>query len=65
MKSEHEREALRQYIIDNVVTSGEAIDILGFSRVRLSQIVKMGSIVPIKRGIYLKQDIEEYKRSMS
>ena len=62
-KSPQEREARRNYIIDQIVTSGEATEILGLSRVRLHQLVKQGFIKPIESGIYLKDDITEYKKA--
>lgn len=63
VKSKHEREALRSYIQSNILTSKEAIEILGFSRMRLNQLVQGGIIEPIQTGVYLKDDIIAYNES--
>jgi hypothetical protein len=57
MKSRKERDKLRKEIAAAIVSSKEALDMLGFSRMRLSQIVQEERIVPIRSGIYLKDDI--------
>lgn len=57
MKSTVEREALRNYINDNIMESKEAIEMLGFSRERLRQLVSEGRIKTIRKGLYLKDDI--------
>ena len=61
--SEKEREKRRNQIRDEIISSKEALEILGFSRMRLSQIVNDGRITPIRDGIYLKDDIIAFKES--
>lgn len=61
--SEEEREKRRNQIRKEILTSKEALEILGFSRARLNQIVKDGRIIPIRSGIYLKDDIIAFKKS--
>ena len=61
--SEEEREKRRNQIRNEILTSKEALEILGFSRARLNQIVKDGRIIPIRSGIYLKDDIIAFKKS--
>lgn len=62
IKSEEERKKARESIRDQILTSKEVLDILGFSRVRLSQVVKDGRIEPICDGIYLKDDIAAFQK---
>jgi hypothetical protein len=57
------REKRRNQIREEIISSKEAIDILGFSRTRLNQIVTDGRIVPIRKGIYLKDDIIAFRDS--
>lgn len=54
---------VREYIDNNILTSKEATEILGFSSQYLNQLVKEGKLVPIRKGqgIYLKKDIYELK----
>lgn len=63
IKTKHEREALRNYIKENIITSKEAVDILGFSRARLNQLVQNGIIIPVQNGVYLKDDIIAYNET--
>lgn len=58
-----ERDRKRDEIRDAIISSKEALEILGFTRVRLSQIVADGRIVPIRSGIYLKDDILAFKEN--
>ncbi|NLW16082.1 MAG: helix-turn-helix domain-containing protein [Firmicutes bacterium] len=53
---------LRRLIIeDELLTSGEVCELLGFSRERLKQICQDGRIRPLKRGIYMKSEILAFK----
>lgn len=63
MSNAEEREKRRNQIREEIISSKEALEILGFSRMRLSQIVSDGRIVPIRKGIYLKADIIAFKNS--
>lgn len=54
---------LRQWVHDNVMTTPEAIEILGVSRSRLSHLIRNGKITPIKKlgctSLFLKSDLEK------
>ena len=63
MRNAEEREKRRNQIREEILSSKEAIEILGLSRMRLSQIVNDGRIIPIRKGIYLKDDIIAFKKS--
>ena len=63
MSNAEEREKRRNQIREEIISSKEAVEILGFSRARLNQIVKEGRITPIRNGIYLKDDIIAFKKS--
>ncbi|PGP00478.1 helix-turn-helix domain-containing protein [Bacillus cereus] len=53
----------REWARANVMTTPEAIEILGISRARLSHMIRNGKIVPIKKlgctSIFLKSDLEK------
>ncbi len=55
------QEELRKLIIDNVVDSAEASEMLGCSRQFLDSLVKRGKIVPIyassKARLFLRADV--------
>lgn len=61
--SAEERKKRRDQIREEIISSKEALEILGFSRMRLSQIVNDGRITPIRKGIYLKDDIIAFQKS--
>ncbi len=48
-------------IKNSVVTSREVTELLGISRARLSQLVKTGKLTPIKKNLFLINDILERK----
>lgn len=50
---------LKENIIDVIVTSHEAIDILGITRARLCQLNKAGKLIPVKKNLYYLKDIQE------
>ncbi|AUN08939.1 hypothetical protein CF081_19495 [Clostridium botulinum] len=56
------REELIKIIQDNTMDSVEVAKYLGISRQRLSSLNTAGKLVAIKKGIYLKQDVEERKK---
>ena len=62
MKSKKIRKERREQIANEILTSKEVQEILGFSRVRLNQVVKNGKITPIRQGLYLKDDILAYQQ---
>ncbi|MCB8818878.1 type IV toxin-antitoxin system AbiEi family antitoxin domain-containing protein [Desulfosporosinus shakirovi] len=47
---------------DRVFTSREVIEFLGVSRARLSQLVKGGKLVPIKKGIFMIDEVKQRKK---
>ncbi|MCU5578871.1 helix-turn-helix domain-containing protein [Bacillus toyonensis] len=53
----------RQWVYDNVLTTPEAIELLGISRARLSNMIKSGKIVPTKKlgctSLFLREDLEK------
>lgn len=58
----------RKWVHDNVMTTPEAIEILGVSRSRMSNMIKNGKIVPIKKlgcvSLFLKSDLEKKKEEL-
>ncbi|MFP7171963.1 DNA-binding protein [Terribacillus halophilus] len=59
------KEQLIQFLQQNVLTSSEAIEFLGITRGRLSQLIKSEKIVPVKRSgkdsWFLREDLEVRK----
>jgi DNA-binding Xre family transcriptional regulator len=53
-----EREELIKLIQDNTMDSTEAVEYLGISKQRLSDMNRTGKLVAVKKGIYLKIDVE-------
>lgn len=57
-----------QWVHDNVMTTPEAIEILGVSRSRMSNMIKNGKIAPIKKlgcvSLFLKSDLEKKKEEL-
>lgn len=53
----------RQWVRDNVLTTPEAIELLGISRSRLSHLIRNGKIVPLKKlgctSLFLREDLEK------
>lgn len=53
----------RKWVHDNVMTTPEAIEILGISRSRLSHLIRNGKIVPVKKlgctSLFLREDLEK------
>ncbi|ONK23741.1 DNA-binding protein [Bacillus sp. VT-16-64] len=56
---------LRVFLKDEVVTTSEAIEIIGCSRQNLKQLVDYGTLVPIKQTprerLFLKSDVLNYQ----
>lgn len=55
------REELMEFLKEEVVNTSEAIEIIGCSRQNLSQLIKSGSLTPIressKERLFLKTDV--------
>ncbi|MED2708640.1 helix-turn-helix domain-containing protein [Bacillus toyonensis] len=53
----------REWVHDNVLTTPEAIELLGISRSRLSHLIRNGKIVPTKKlgctSLFLREDLEK------
>ncbi|WP_242284714.1 helix-turn-helix domain-containing protein [Bacillus cereus] len=53
----------RRWVYDNVLTTPEALSILGVSRARMSRMIKDGKITPIKKqgctSLFLREDLEK------
>lgn len=62
------REDLRRFVAEEVLNSTETIEFLGISRARLSQYIKEGKLMPIKKlpkdSLFLKADLEEKKKEL-
>lgn len=56
-----EREALIKLIQDSTMESAEVIEYLGISKQRLSDMNRTGKLIAVKKGIYLKTDVEARK----
>ncbi|MDO8160432.1 helix-turn-helix domain-containing protein [Bacillus toyonensis] len=54
---------LRRWVYDNVLTTPEAIELLGISRARLSHMIRNGKIIPLKKlgctSLFLREDLEK------
>lgn len=57
------RNQLRELIKDNTMEAAEVREYLGISKQRLSN-MNHSKLVPLKKGIYLKQDVEEIKKDL-
>ncbi|MEH7668968.1 helix-turn-helix domain-containing protein [Bacillus sp. JJ689] len=53
----------RKWAYDNILTTPEAIELLGISRSRLSHLIKKGKITPLKKqgctSLFLREDLEK------
>ncbi|MFJ6030588.1 helix-turn-helix domain-containing protein [Bacillus toyonensis] len=53
----------RKWVYENVYTTPEAIELLGISRARLSNMIRNGKITPIKKlgctSLFLREDLEK------
>lgn len=56
-----DRGELIKLIKDNTMDSSEAAEYLGISKQRLSDMNRQSKLVAIKKGIYLKEDVEKRK----
>lgn len=53
---------IKQFISENIISTGEAAEILGCSRQYINQLVKENKLIPIKKinyiTLFLKSDVE-------
>ncbi|MCY8932520.1 helix-turn-helix domain-containing protein [Bacillus atrophaeus] len=61
-----EREAIKRFLNEETVNTSEAIEILGFTRQYLNQLVKSGELEPMKEmprdRLFLKEDILDFQK---
>ncbi|MGJ0848659.1 helix-turn-helix domain-containing protein [Tissierella praeacuta] len=55
------REELFKFISDNIMDTEEVTEYLDISRQRLYDLIKKDILVPIRKGIYLRADVEKRK----
>lgn len=55
-------EEIKQFISENIISTGEAAEILGCTRQYVNQLVKENKLIPIKKinyiTLFLKSDVE-------
>ncbi len=60
------REEVEKFIVNEVLTSSEVLDLLGVTRQTLNSLVKRGKLKPVKElsreKLFLRHDVEERKR---
>ncbi|WP_259425315.1 helix-turn-helix domain-containing protein [Bacillus velezensis] len=61
-----ERDAIKRFLNEETVNTSEAIEILGFTRQYLNQLVKNGELEPMKEmprdRLFLKEDILDFQK---
>jgi len=55
------RAEMIRFIQENTMESSEVISYLNITKQRLSDLKRTGKLTAIKKGIYLKSDVEERK----
>ncbi|KRU40023.1 helix-turn-helix domain-containing protein [Clostridium sporogenes] len=58
-----DREELIKIIQENTMDSSEVAKYLGISKSRVSNLNRDKKLVAVKKGIYLKMDVEERKKN--
>ncbi|QXE20014.1 helix-turn-helix domain-containing protein [Clostridium sp. 001] len=56
-----DRDELIKLIQENTMNSSEVVEYLGVSKQRLSDMNRQGKLIAIKKGIYLREDVEKRK----
>ncbi|HBJ2614707.1 TPA: helix-turn-helix domain-containing protein [Clostridium botulinum] len=59
------REELIKLIEENIMESKEVVEYLGISKQRLSDMNRTGKLKAVKKGIYLKSDVEKRKKEQN
>lgn len=58
----------REWAFFNILTTPEVLEILGISRARMSQMIKQGKIVPLKKqgaiSLFLREDVEKKREEL-
>ncbi|WFE15341.1 DNA-binding protein [Bacillus atrophaeus] len=61
-----ERDAIKRFLNEEIVNTSVAIEILGFTRQYLNQLVKNGELEPMKEmsrdRLFLKEDILDFQK---
>ncbi|MBV1817351.1 helix-turn-helix domain-containing protein [Bacteroidales bacterium MSK.15.36] len=55
------RDELFKFIDENIMDTNEVREYLGVSRQRIYDLIDKGILVPIRKGIYLRTDVEKRK----
>ncbi|EOQ08294.1 helix-turn-helix domain-containing protein [Bacillus cereus] len=62
------RQEVEDFVRNEVLTAPEAIEILGITRARMSQLIKQGKITPVKKldkvSLFLRADVEEKRKEL-
>jgi hypothetical protein len=62
------RKEVERFIIEEVLTTSEAMKVLGITRSRMSQLISDGKLIPVKKlrgdSLFLRKDIEEKKKEL-
>lgn len=62
------RQEVEDFVRNEVLTAPEAIEILGITRARMSQLIKQGKITPVKKldkvSLFLRVDVEEKRKEL-
>ncbi len=61
-----ERDAIKKFLNEEILNTSEALEILGFTRQYLNQLVKTGELEPMKEmprdRLFLKEDILDFQK---
>ncbi|KFN01259.1 DNA-binding protein [Bacillus clarus] len=59
---------VEDFVRNEVLTAPEAIEILGITRARMSQLIKQGKITPVKKldkvSLFLRVDVEGKRKEL-
>jgi hypothetical protein len=62
------RKEVERFIIEEVLTTSEAMKLLEITRSRMSQLISDGKLTPVKKlrgdSLFLRKDIEEKKKEL-
>ncbi|MEH7103399.1 helix-turn-helix domain-containing protein [Bacillus velezensis] len=62
-----ERDAIKKFLKEEILNTSEALEVLGFTRQYLNQLVKTGELEPMKEmprdRLFLKEDILDFQKN--
>ncbi|AKD30301.1 MULTISPECIES: helix-turn-helix domain-containing protein [Bacillus] len=62
-----ERDEIKKFLNEEILNTSEALEILGFTRQYLNQLVKAGELEPVKEmprdRLFLKEDILDFQKN--